>query len=384
MPQIRPVFFLALILAPVACLGPGEDVEIQDRRQVVATPMTGSVGLTPGQRFGRDPIPPPKPDFRFDYDLPDGWTEESTTRMRLVNLRPGGSPDAECYVSLLGGSGGGLSANINRWRAQMGLEPASESELLQLPSIKLFGGDAFLVELRGDFVGMGTEAQEDWGLLGAVLSSSQFTLFVKMTCPAEMLEAERDAFLSFTSSVDIVLPGDEPRAEVDTGDEEPPATEEASPTVEEPNAAPTPILGSGFRGLMPAGWKDAGPRTMVAINMAPTADTECYLVVLGGQGGGLIPNINRWQDQLGLEHLSASQIETLPRIDMCGGSAHLLIAHGDFEGMSGGPKEGVTLIGAALLREHDALFLKMVGPQAEVAELEEQFLAFAASLEEMQ
>lgn len=380
MSKSRRVFLLALFLAPVACFGPGGDVEIQDRRQVTATPMAGSVGLTPGQRFGRDPIPPPPPDFTFDYDLPEGWTEVEATRMRMVNLQPAGNRDAECYVSLLGGSGGGLAANINRWRGQMGLEKMSETEIVQLPTTKLFGGDAFLIELRGDFVGMGTTAKEEWGMLGAILSSPQLTIFVKMTCPGEMLETEREAFLAFTASVDIVLPGEEPGVdpEVETGSEPGPAAPE------EPSGSPTPIHGSGFRGLMPANWKDAGPRTMVAINMAAAPNTECFLVVLGGEGGGLLPNINRWQDQLGLDHLSDAQVETLPRIEMCGGSAHLLVAHGDFRGMSGDPQEDFTLIGAALLREHDALFLKMVGPQAEVATLEEEFLAFAASLEEMQ
>ena len=49
--------------------------------------------------------------------------------MRLVNLRPAGDPSAECSLVVLGGDGGGLTANVNRWGDQMGLGPLSEEEV---------------------------------------------------------------------------------------------------------------------------------------------------------------------------------------------------------------------------------------------------------------
>lgn len=389
----RPVFLLALILAPVACLGPGDEVQLDPPGDAVTAPLHASRNLSAAQRFGKEPIgraeadPLTDPRSTFLYDLPQGWTELEPAGMRMVNLQPAGQADAECYLSMLGGDGGGLAANLNRWRDQMGLDPLTETEVDALPTVELIGGRAHLVDLRGDFTGMGGDPMTGWGMLGAVLSTPQVTLFVKMTGPANLVDTERDAFLGFVASLSFGIPeeAEVPGHDHDHGAAGPEDDAQGGAADPAPSTEPTPIVSNyGFRGMMPAGWKDAGPRTMVAINMEVSPDTECYLSILGGDGGGLVRNINRWQDQLGLAPLSEEEVENLPRIEMCGGSAYLLVAHGEFQGMSGEARDGITMLGAALMRENDALFLKMIGPQAEVSQHEEDFLAFAASLEEVQ
>src|SRR5688572_18937213 len=59
---------------------------------------------------------------------PAGWSELPTSAMRVANFRVGDDERAECYLTLLGGDGGGLAANVNRWRAQMGLGALSADE----------------------------------------------------------------------------------------------------------------------------------------------------------------------------------------------------------------------------------------------------------------
>ena len=123
---------------------------------------------------------------------------------------------------------------------------------------------------------------------------------------------------------------------------------------------------------------------MRTLNFRVGQDTECYLVVLGGDGGGLEANLNRWQGQMGLPPLSEEEIDALPRVDLLGQPAHLLMARGDFVGMDGVAADHRTMLAVAQLRGADALFLKMIGPPEEVALQRDAFVAFVASLEEVQ
>ena len=79
------------------------------------------------------------------WTTPAGWTELPPTAMRTANFHPGGDPHADCYLTLLNGDGGGLGANVNRWRAQLSLPALSPSEIDALPRRTFVGGDAVFV-----------------------------------------------------------------------------------------------------------------------------------------------------------------------------------------------------------------------------------------------
>ncbi|MDA0668165.1 MAG: hypothetical protein O3A95_04760 [Planctomycetota bacterium] len=388
----------ALALAVSACGGPGDNVEILDQRSAAWVPQHSNQELTPGQRFGRDDIaPPPAPQMPSEpvgnallYDMPEGWTEDIGTRNRLINLHPAGNAEAACYVSVLGGDGGGLTANLNRWRQQVGLEKLEASELENLPTVKLLGGDASLLQVEGSFTGMSGGTQDGWALTGAMVSTQQATIFVKMTGPAELLRAEHENFLNFVASVhfgeDLFGEQDEPQDADHDHAEHNHAEDDAETKADSGSENESPFFtANGYRFQVPYAWIDAGPRMMCSLNFRVGKETECFLVVLGGDGGGLTANLDRWQGQLGLEPLTAEQIDALPKADFLGGSAVMLEAVGEFTGMSGETSfDEKTLIGLALMGGDSAYFLKMVGPTKEVATHREAFLDFAAKLEEVE
>lgn len=145
---------------------------------------------------------------RLVYDVPEGWTEQPGSAMRDINLVFGGEGEGECYVARLPGAGGGLAANVNRWRGQMGAEPLSDEEIAALPTQALFGQPATLVEVDGDFSGMGAaSAKKDYRMIGLILASDAGAVFVKMTGPREMIAANREAFDSFVESLDVSMGG---------------------------------------------------------------------------------------------------------------------------------------------------------------------------------
>ena len=68
----------------------------------------------------------------------------------------------------------------------------------------LFGRDSTFVSFDGDFKGMGAEdAKKNYRLLGLVQPTPQFTLFVKLTGPKDLVAANEAAFDQFCQSIDI-------------------------------------------------------------------------------------------------------------------------------------------------------------------------------------
>ncbi|MDF1825510.1 MAG: hypothetical protein P1U68_12760 [Verrucomicrobiales bacterium] len=141
------------------------------------------------------------------YTTPEGWKEQAGSMMRDVNLTFGDNDEGECYVARLPGAGGGLLANVNRWRTQMGAEALTAEEVEALPKKPLFGQPATFMTVDGDFSpGMGsTEVKKNHRLLGLILASEAGAVFVKMTGPKELVTENEAAFDVFTSSLDVSL-----------------------------------------------------------------------------------------------------------------------------------------------------------------------------------
>lgn len=144
---------------------------------------------------------------RLVWDVPEGWEQQPASMMRDINLVFGAEGQGECYVARLPGAGGGLVANVNRWRGQMGADPLSAEEVESLPRKTLFGQPATFVSVDGDFSpGMGSnEVREDYRMLGLILASEAGAVFVKMTGPRDLVAANREKFDQFVSSIDVSM-----------------------------------------------------------------------------------------------------------------------------------------------------------------------------------
>jgi hypothetical protein len=103
---------------------------------------------------------------------------------------------AEVNVSSLAGVGGGLAPNVNRWRAQLGLAPATEADLAKLGTLDASGTKATLVELSGTNPRTGQLAT----LVGVVLPLGDQTWFYKLMGDAAVVTQQKDAFTKFVQS----------------------------------------------------------------------------------------------------------------------------------------------------------------------------------------
>jgi len=373
---------MGLLVLTICGCGAGERVEISESRKVTdpADPAGadmdlrfhgesghdhGGAGDSTASNSGPSELP-------FDWVTPDGWGSAPTTSLRVINLVPG--EGAECYLTVLPGTAGGVDANVNRWRGQFGLADQTAEEIAALPQIPLLGQPATLIQLEGAFSGMGDSATDDWALRGAIQEAGRFTAFVKMTGPREVVAAQASNFDLFCTSLVPVASG--------TGGSS--ATTSAPSNVPSGDGLPPAEGRAGDFGYeIPSGWTDAGAKSMRAVNLAFGTVGQCYVIELGGDAGGLLPNLNRWRGEVGMEPLDEAGLALLERVPLLGTEVHLFEGRGTYQGM-GGPGGGdMQVFGVALIRDTTSLFIKLVAPADEAESERANFVAFLASMEEL-
>lgn len=350
----------ALVLALLPALAFVTGCDRQDTQSIsevrIAERPRLALGATSAQRFGMGDAPAAAASPRFDWRTPEGWTEKPPSSMRLADFDvPGG---VECYFTVLPGAAGGLAANVNRWRKQMGLEPTSESEIAALPTRTLLGSAASFVDLVGTYTGMGGPERAGWRMAGMVQALPRVTAFVKMVGPGQAVAAQLENLESLAAS--IAFGGAKPAATTSGG----------------------AAQGGGLSWTTPEGWIRGAEKQMRLATLIPEAhpEVECSVMILGGDGGGIGPNINRWRGQVGLPPLSDAEIAQLPRLDVAGQSAPMVEATGHYTGMGDVSEDGSTLLGVVCPLGGETLFVKMVGPQQLVLGEKDRFVAFCESM----
>lgn len=312
---------------------------------------------------------------QFGWTTPAGWTEKPRTpgSMRRGSWSIDAAPRADCSLITLGGTGGGLAANVNRWRGEMGLEPLEGEAIAALPRRTLIGGEAVYLDMTGAFGGGmgGSGPIPNARMLGLIRALPQAMIFLKLTGPAEAVAANKAAFESLADSITF---GTAPAA---AG-----TTPKAGPSA---GAAKGPSKPTGFLWAAPDGWEQQPARMMRIVTFVPKdAPTAwCYVSRLGGTAGGLAMNINRWRGEMGINTpLDDAGVAKLETIDMLGTKATLLDVEGNFSGTGGPPQQGVRMLGVVCPRENDVVFVKMVGPPDAIAKHRAAFLALCTSLQE--
>lgn len=298
-----------------------------------------------------------EPPLRLAYELPSGWSELPTTASRVANFRVAGEETSECYLTLLAGDGGGLDANLNRWRSQLSQEALSSEQIASLPKSLFFGGQATLLETSGTWKGMdGSRSDPNWGLKGLVLVSQGASAFLKMTGPEKTLSAERDRFLALAASFRF-----EPQ----------PKSMDAAPSDSLPMAN-----AQGLTWKAPATWQEGPSKPMRLASWIPSDGIDVSIAALDGAGGGALANANRWRQQMGQKELSPDAFEALPRIDMLQASFPWI----EIEGA--GENAGKKMLGVIASTGAKTVFFKMTGPAAAVDAERERFRELVRSLRE--
>ena len=135
-----------------------------------------------------------------NWDVPSGWKEIPGGQFLVAKFALTGAANAQASVnvSMSPGDGGGLLANVSRWRGQLGLGPEAEADLAKdLQSLELPGGKATLADITGQDARTGQKAR----LVAVVVPRSGETWFYKLMGDAQIVEREKDAFMKFVQTV---------------------------------------------------------------------------------------------------------------------------------------------------------------------------------------
>ncbi len=132
---------------------------------------------------------------KLNVDLPAGWTEEKPASSITLKQYVAGK-DVRVTITTMGGDGGGLALNLNRWRGQIKLPKAGDKELFDLTKfVDLPAGKAIAVDM---------ENSKETGtprIVGMILLRPDATWFLKMTGPSEQVAREKANFETFAKSL---------------------------------------------------------------------------------------------------------------------------------------------------------------------------------------
>ena len=264
------------------------------------------------------------------WKLPEGWTREAGNQFRFATIRAGSKPsDPEISITQLPGPSGEdpdkyVLLNVNRWRGQVGLPPI-EMDVLHGETEKITAGDT-----AGVWVSMTGEAPSGGNMMAPFAGGA-----------AGQLPPFAQAGGAGSAAGDAGVKYQAPE-----GWEEEPA--------------------GGFR---KASFKVKDGDKLLDISLSD----------LSAQAGELLPNINRWRQQVNLPEISQEELDKQLQPIQFGDKIDGHIVELVGEAQDGSGKE--TILGAIAIHGDKAWFVKARG-SADLAEREKQkFEQFVRSIQ---
>lgn len=171
--------------APIA---PAEEKESPNTAPQDA-PTSGGMRILPGMQAAVNAAPD------LTFSLPEGWQDLGASGMRKANLLIAeASGNIEVTALTFPGDVGGLTANINRWAGQVGLEAYTESEIAPLTAARTIS------KHKGRYVRLIGSEQT---ILAGILPFHGSTWFFKMKGPTEATLAQEENLSNFLDSIAI-------------------------------------------------------------------------------------------------------------------------------------------------------------------------------------
>jgi hypothetical protein len=142
---------------------------------------------------------------RPNWKVPSGWREIDAGQFLVAKFAINGDNDTQATVNVShsAGDGGGLAANVNRWRNQLGLGPLAEGEVerLSAPSELVVpgstpAGKAMFVDMSQTNSNTGQSVR----LIGAMVPLAGETWFYKLMGDGKIVKREKEAFNRFVQT----------------------------------------------------------------------------------------------------------------------------------------------------------------------------------------
>lgn len=145
------------------------------------------------------------------WTAPASWKTEAARPMRAatysIPLAAGDQGVAECVVNYFGpGQGGGVEANIDRWRGQVqGADGKPATAKTDKRTVR--GIPITIIDASGTYTGMGgpmmagAKPAAGYRLIGAIVEGPGGSVFFKLTGPAKTIAAQQKNFEQLLASI---------------------------------------------------------------------------------------------------------------------------------------------------------------------------------------
>lgn len=135
-----------------------------------------------------------------------------------------------------------------------------------------------------------------------------------------------------------------------------------------------------FNYELPKRWLIQKPRQFRDLNIGFTEDPNaaCYLTILTNNGGGILPNINRWKGEFNLPAISEDDLKDISKISFFNQQVPLIILSGNYKNKH----EDWAMLACFFTNGSKAFTLKFVGPTNLIADQKANFTKFAQSIKE--
>jgi hypothetical protein len=304
-------------------------------------------------------------------DVPEGWKEIKPQGMRVASYQIVGESGQTATVSVvpLIGAGEIQLESINMWRQEeLGLKPLTAEELKEQTQRVPVG------DTEGILVDMQAESGEKGGtsgtrIVGALANRNDIMWFVKMAGAPSLVEKEKPNFVLYLKSLQFHDESHDKPTEVAAA-EKPVST----------NAEKLPPESGAPKFKAPENWTEKAPGPMVTSAYdvkGGDGQAEVTISKFPGAVGGMVPNINRWRDQLGLAPLAdAEASKSAEMLEVEGKKNSYLI---DIQGTNKRTGKAARMIAVGVPHGGDTWFFKLLGDEVVVAKEKEAFVRFIVS-----
>jgi hypothetical protein len=301
-------------------------------------------------------------------EVPEGWRELPPEKMRVASYTISGEDGQAARVSVtpLPGVSNMELESVNMWREEVGLKPLT-SEQLKEQAKEVQVGDT-----KGIMVDLAPEATEgnpnSVRTIGALANREGIVWFIKLTGSSSLVGQQKENFTAYLKSLEFHSEGHgQPSVAAATQEPVSSNTEKLPAKSEPPN----------FK--VPENWSEKPPGPMVTSAYAIKGDGAAEVTVskFPGETGGMVANINRWRDQLGLSALSDPEARKSAEMLEVGGKNDSYLV--DIKGTNKRTGKAARMVAVGVPYEGQTWFFKLLGDEALVEKEKDTFIRFIVS-----